>query len=342
MVDATTGDLLWSSSKDGSNLDISEMKNSIPASISAIDINGDTYIDYFYAADTGGRIFRFDINSSNTNAGNFAEGGVIAQVGDTSIGGNRRFYNKPNVGLVKDKESGDYLTISIGSGYRAHPLDDTTAERFYVIRDFDPYNKPAIYYKKSEANSSKTWLAAGELPSRDLLYNATSAMALSSPDNLVTGLRSILKSGGGWYITLDSEEKVLAESLTFSNAVIFSTFLSKNGNENNCGGNTGTSKLYVLNLDNATSVIDLDGDGSNDASTTLTHSGIAPRPVIIYREGGAKTIAIGTETIEDERFKEQKTECVEGEECAADDNITQCESGNCYVTPVYWRQNDNE
>jgi type IV pilus assembly protein PilY1 len=342
MVDATTGDLLWSSSKNSSNLNISEMTNAIPASISAIDINGDTYIDYFYAADMGGRIFRFDINKNSTNAGNFAEGAVIAQVGDNSISGNRRFYNKPNVGLVKDKEFGDYLTISIGSGYRAHPLDDTTDERFYVIRDFDPYRQPDPYYKKTEANSTKTWLADGEIPSRDLIYNATSAMALSNPDNLATDLRSILKSGGGWYITLDSEEKVLAESLTFSNAVIFSTFLSKNGSENNCGGNTGTSKLYVLDLDNATSVIDLDGDGIKDASTTLAHSGIAPRPVVIYREGGAKTIAIGTETIEDERFEENKEECVEGQECAADDNITKCESGNCYVTPVYWRQNDNE
>lgn len=342
MVDATTGDLLWSSSKDGSNLNITEMTNSIPASISAIDINGDSYIDYFYAADMGGRIFRFDININNTNAGNFAEGAVTAQVGDGSTSGNRRFYSKPNVALVKDKEFGDYLTISIGSGYRAHPLDDTTDERFYVIRDFDPYNKPASYYKKTEADSAKTSLAEGELPSRGLIYNATSAMTFNNPDYLSADLRSILKSGGGWYITLDPEEKVLAESLTFSNAVIFSTFLSRNGSENNCGGNTGTSKLYVLDLDNATSVIDLDGDGIKDASTTLAHSGIAPRPIVIYREGGAKTIAIGTETIEDERFEENKEECVEGEECAADDNITKCESGNCYVTPVYWRQNDNE
>jgi type IV pilus assembly protein PilY1 len=290
----------------------------------------------------GGRIFRFDIDKNNTNAGDFAKGAVIAQVGDASTRGNRRFYSKPNVALVKDKEFGDYLTISIGSGYRAHPLDDTTDERFYVIRDFDPYNKPATYNKKIEANSSKTWLADGEIPSRDLIYNATSAMALSNPDNLATGLKSILKSGGGWYITLDSEEKVLAESLTFSNAVIFSTFLSKNGSENNCGGNTGTSKLYVLDLDNATSVIDLDGDGIKDASKTLTHSGIAPRPVVIYREGGGKSITVSTETINDERFEENKEECVEGQECAADDNITKCESGNCYVTPVYWRQNDNE
>jgi type IV pilus assembly protein PilY1 len=337
MVDATTGELLWSASRTGSDTDISEMKNSIPASISAVDITGDGHVNYFFAADTGGRIFRFDINPVNTGAGDFARGGVIAQVGDTSSAGNLRFYNKPNISLVKDKELGDYLTIAIGSGYRAHPLDKTAADRFYVIRDFNPYNKPASYYKKTEANSSKTWLAENERPDRGLIYNATSAMALSSPDNLATGLRSIITIGGGWYVEMAAGEKVLGEAITFKGAVIFSSF-TPSGGGGGCGADLGVSRLYALSQQFGTPALDLD-DG---ASQRLVHSGIAPRPVIIYREGGAKTIAIGTETIDDERFEENKEECVEGEECAVDDNITQCESGNCYVTPVYWRQNDNE
>jgi type IV pilus assembly protein PilY1 len=338
MVDATTGELLWSASRTGSDTDIAEMKNSIPASISAVDITGDGHVNYFFAADTGGRIFRFDINPANTGAGDFAKGGVIAQVGDTSAAGNLRFYNKPNISLVKDKELGDYLTIAIGSGYRAHPLDKTAADRFYVIRDFNPYNKPASYYKKTEANSSKTWLAANEQPDRGLIYNATSAMALSSPDDLATDLRSIITIGGGWYVEMAAGEKVLGEAITFKGAVIFSSFTPSGGSGGGCGADLGVSRLYALSQQFGTPALDLD-DG---ASQKLVHSGIAPRPVIIYREGGAKTIAIGTETIEDERFKEHKTECVEGQECAADDDITQCESGNCYVTPVYWRQNDNE
>jgi len=343
MVDATTGSLLWHTSKDGSNFNISEMKNSIPASISAVDITGDGHVNYFFAADTGGRIFRFDINQTNSTADNFiAGGGVIAQVGGSSASDNLRFYNKPNVALVKDKSAGDYLTISIGSGYRAHPLDDTPNERFYVIKDRNPYNPPSLYTTKTEANSGKTTLADSEKPSSSLLYNATSSMSLASPDSLTRDMRYLLAAGGGFYITLDSEEKVLAESITFSSAIIFTSFLSKNGAENSCGANTGTSKIYTINQKFGTPVIDLDGDGTLDASSTLKHSGIAPRPVVIYREGGGKTIAIGTETIEDKRFEESTPNCEADGTCPADDTVEKCEEGSCYVTPVYWRQNDNE
>lgn len=343
MVDATTGDLLWSASKDSSNFDLSEMRNSIPASISAIDITGDGHVNYFFAADTGGRIFRFDINQSNTTADNFLSGaGVIAHIGDGSEAGNRRFYSKPNISLVKNATFGDHLTISIGSGYRAHPLDDTPDERFYIIKDFNPYNPPHSYTTKTEESSSKVTLADNESPLASKIYNATSSMALSNSDSLSIDMRSILQTGGGFYITLDSEEKVLTESLTFSGAVMFSTFLSRNGAQNECGANTGSSKLYVIDQKFGTPKIDLDNDGDKDASTVLQHSGIAPRPVIIYREGGGKTIAIGTETIDDERFEESTPDCDESGTCPEDDNVTKCEEGSCYVTPVYWRQNDNE
>jgi len=343
MVDATTGALLWSASKDNADYNLSEMRNSIPASISAVDITGDGNVNYFFAADTGGRIFRFDINQGNSDAASFISGaGVIAQVGDGSEAGNRRFYNKPNISLVKDATYGDHLTIAIGSGYRAHPLDDTPDERFYVIKDFDPYSKPYSYIKKTEAATTKTTLADKEEPSKNKIYNATSSMSLTDADDLTNDMKNILKKGGGWYMTLDSEEKVLTESLTFSGAIMFSTFLSRNGTDNLCGANTGSSKLYVLDQQYGVASIDLDGDGSKEASATLQHSGIAPRPVVIYREGGGKTIAIGTETIDDERFEESTITCEDDGSCPTDNITSQCEAGSCYVTPVYWRQNDNE
>jgi Tfp pilus tip-associated adhesin PilY1 len=152
MVDASTGDLLWWASNLAADLNIATMTNSIPASISAVDITGDGFINYLFAADTGGRVFRIDINQTNAGKTNFALGGEIASLAGSDADNNRRFYNKPNVALVKDKQLGDYLTISIGSGYRAHPILTTNVKnRFYVIKDLNPYEPPTTYTSKSEA-----------------------------------------------------------------------------------------------------------------------------------------------------------------------------------------------
>lgn len=337
MVDATTGELLWTASNKNADLKITEMVNSIPASISAVDISGDDNIDYFFAADTGGRVFRFDINQDNTGASDFAQGGVIASIAGTDKAGNRRFYNRPNVALVTDKQNGDYLTIAIGSGYRAHPLNEVVEDRFYVIKDFHPYSAPTSYVTKTEAATNKISLTGTESADNTKLYNV-STLVTDGESALTTDMKKLLLYGGGWYVTLaDSGEKVLSESTTYSGTILFTTF-SPSTTRIGCGGDTGQSKLYALNQITAMATLDLDGDGDvdeNDSSKTLTQSGIAPRPIISYRpnnnddgvtsddKGGEKDIIIGTEAFEYD-----------------DGTGTTCNTGNCYVIPQYWRQNE--
>lgn len=346
MVDATSGELLWTASNSSANTNISEMVNSMPASPSLIDHNGDGFTDYLFAADMGGRVFRFDINQANTGAGNFAEGGVIASVSDNTVAGNRRFYNKPNISLVKDSQYGDFLTIGLGSGHRAHPKNTTLVEnRFYVIKDRNPYSKPDSYIKITEANTDKLTLNADESASKEKLYNMTNVM-IGGEDVLESNngdQYKMLNNGGGWYVTLSSGgEKVLAESVTFSSAIIFTTFkpssASSSSSSTSCGANTGEARMYALDLRTAAPVLNLDDDSDLEASSLLAHSGIAPRPVIIYREGGGKTIAVGTEAINDSRFESSDGSCPEGQTCEPEPE--QCETNNCYVTPIYWRQND--
>lgn len=344
MVDATTGQLLWTASNDSADLKINEMVNSMPASLSAVDITGEGNIDYLFAADTGGRVFRIDIKQNNSGKSDFASGGVIASLADNNAVGNRRFYNKPNVALVKDNQYGDHLTIAIGSGHRAHPIFNKTVEdRFYVIKDFNPYFAPTSYATKTEASETKTTLSDGESADKTKLYNATSLMT-QGQSALTTSMQRLMNDGGGWYITFSNTgEKVLSESTTFAGAIIFTTFSPSTGTAVGCGPDTGQSRTYALNQLNAMATIDLDGDGDldeNDSSITLSQSGIAPRPVVIYRPGGGKTIAVGTETIEDDRFNETPPDS----DCAASGNCPtkeqKCTKGNCYVIPQYWRQNE--
>jgi len=345
MVDATTGKRLWWTSNTSADLNIGNMVNSMPASVAAVDITGDGHINYLFASDTGGRVFRIDFNPNNSGASDFAKGGAIAALTGLTESTNRRFYNKPNVALVKDKQYGDYLTIAIGSGHRAHPIQTLDVEnRFYVIKDFYPYGAPKHYAPKVAANENKTTLANGENANPFQLYNATKLM-LKGDKALTSDMQTLMANGGGWYVTFSNQgEKVLAESTTFAGAIIFTTFSpSSNTSSSVCGADTGTSRIYTLNQKSAMAAIDLDGDGdtdNDDASKVLAHSGIAPRPVVIYRKGGSKSIVVGTETIEDDRFEEQASsaDCEANGTCGQ--QVKKCETNNCYVTPVYWRQNE--
>ena len=355
MVDAETGALLWTASNTGEDLNISSMINSMPASISAVDITGDGFINYLFAADTGGRVFRIDLNPKNTGAGDFAQGGMIASLAGTTAASNRRFYNKPNISLVKNKQFGDYLTISVGSGHRAHPIATTAVEnRFYVIKDFNPYRAPATYTTKTEEATSKTSLGNSESADKTKLYNATSLMT-GGASALTDDMKSIMNKGGGYYITLGSAEKVLSDSTTFSGTIVFTTFSPSGSTAGNpCGADTGQSRIYAIGQTSAQASLDLDGDGSideNDAFKTLAHQGIAPRPVVIYKQKkdpitqtseNDDRIAIGTEIIQvksggsgggpDPKCDESSIasgKCDEKKKCK-----------DCNVIPVYWRQDE--
>ncbi len=348
MVDASNGDLLWWASNLNADLNIETMTNSMPASISAVDITGDGFINYLFAADTGGRVFRIDIKQDNAGKATFAKGGEIASLAGDDADNNRRFYNKPNVALVKDKQYGDYLTIAIGSGYRAHPIQTKNVKnRFYLIKDYNPYAAPTTYASVSEAPLDKISLATSENADPLKLYNA-SALMTDGDIALTSEMQVLMNNGAGWYVEMKNEgEKVLAQSTTFAGAIIFTSFAPSTAiSSSSCGADTGTSRTYALSQKLAMAVIDLDGDGdtdNDDASKILAHSGIAPRPVVIYRPGGGKTIAIGTETLDDNRFSSDAPAaddpCVANGTC---EDAVQCETGNCYVRPVYWRQNDNE
>jgi Tfp pilus tip-associated adhesin PilY1 len=155
MVDADTGALLWHAgvtSEESANLKISTLTNSIPADPTLVDITGDGLIDTIFMADTRGQVFRIDINSGNTGATGFATGGRIASLGGTTAASNRRFYNAPDVSLIRERGGKTYFTIALGSGYREHPLNEDTIDRFYVLRDSNVYTQPSSYTTLTESS----------------------------------------------------------------------------------------------------------------------------------------------------------------------------------------------
>ena len=119
MVDALNGNLLWRAGPDdGANLRLTDMKHAIPGDVRVIDLTGDGYADRMYAADMGGRVWRFDIHNGQ-DRDNLVTGGVFASLGNAHLATHpaattRRFYSAPDVSFLS---SGGRTWINVALGY---------------------------------------------------------------------------------------------------------------------------------------------------------------------------------------------------------------------------------
>ncbi len=280
MVDASTGQKLWSAGISGTNLNLSNMNYSIPADLAVIDIDRNGLTDYFFAADIGGQVWRFDVNQSNSGAGNFATGGRIAKFSGSSQADARRFYEGPDVSLSRSVE---HLNIVVGSGFRAKPLGTQVNDRLYVFRDPNIYNAPSSYN-----------YSGSSIINESALYDATANLVQQGNASQRATALSSLGSQKGWYIRFEtSGEKLLGRPVVFNNVLTFTTYAPGGG---------GSNFLYVLNIDNGSAVLDLDGDSSvvkGDRKRQLQYSTLSPAPAILNRNSEGADICVGGECFQD-------------------------------------------
>ncbi|MET1253543.1 PilC/PilY family type IV pilus protein [Aliikangiella maris] len=282
IANAKTGAYIWDSSKaikpSGSLAgDISTM-DAVPSDVTAFDIDDDGLIDHIYASDMKAQIFRFDIDNKSQSI----SGGRIAHLQTaTDIQNNRRFYYKPDVALIRLKQE-TFLSVSIGSGYRAHPLDENITDHFYMIKD------KGVLVKKFDMDIAMS----------DLL-DVTDIIGFDSQGNSIPADKIKSTNKKGWYIGFSySGEKVIQSSITVSNTVIFSTYLPPGSSSNVCEAASGSSRLYTLNVSDGNPYIDTNYDGKIDKSDreqVLKVPGIAPPPQAIIGKDGKLKICIGLE-----------------------------------------------
>lgn len=292
IVEAETGKLVWSglgvtdASAEKGDVTFLDMNYSIAANLRTIDIDRDGYVDQIYAADTGGQLWRFDLTSNHTNqSSHFVQGGVIADLGGAGVANQRRFYTEPDVALVEE-DGQRFLNISIGSGWRAHPLDETTNDQFFVIRQSAVFEAPEDYGLASTVG------------------NTTEYRPIVQSDLMpVVGLVDAAVNANGWYLDFTRPgEKVLGQSVSFDGNLIFSTYIPGTDSEA-CAPEIGSGRVYVLDLLTGVPAFDLDDDGNrdaNDASIPLTRGGIPPDPTVLLTEAGGDVpeILIGSESID--------------------------------------------
>ena len=277
IVEMATGKLVWSTVGDKT---FDAMSYSMPGSAEVVDVNVDGYADQIYAADTGGQVWRLDITPFHKK-GTFMRGGVMARLGSTLPGREQRFYYEPDVSLI-EKDGKRFASISIGSGWRAHPLNTTVSDRFYVLRTSDIYSRPKKYGIQDPL--TKLWRPVVDTD-------------LSDAENLQL---DVDVDGPGWYKELDATgEKVLATSLTVNNRVAFTTYLPDQ-KASLCSAAIGAGAVYVLDIVSGRPVSDMDGDGDideDDDRKLLNHPGLPPAVVAIITENNEGAL-IGSEQTE--------------------------------------------
>ena len=289
MVDAASGDLLWRAGRSGADLSLSDIRYSIAADLTLLDINQDGNLDYFFAADVGGRIFRFDINQNNTLASNFATGGMIADFSSSGANAARRFFEAVD---VSKSENQDHLYIAAGSGFRAHPLLAVDANnRMYVIKDPNVTGTPSNYKYDN-----------GSIIRESSLYNVTNNLVQDGTDIEQETALSRLNSHHGWYIKLDTTgQKVLSQPRIYKGALLFTTYTPRQDSSATCGPLSGLNHFYAVNIENGASILDLHNNGAgddlnrDDRRIELLSGALAPSPSILSRSNQGAEICVGTE-----------------------------------------------
>lgn len=271
MLDLTTGAELWRASRDVSaDLVLSNMTRSFPSQVRVVDLDGDRFADRMYAADVGGQIWRMDIYGGQP-ASALVTGGVIAQIGAEGIAtpsaaDTRRTYNTPDVAIFVDNaQSRRFISVNIGTGYRAHPLDTSAVDAFYSFRDPDVFTR----------------LAQSDYDTYSVATNTDFVEVAGSTQAVVTA------SDRGWKFTLPATEMVLSNSAVFNNEIFFVAFAPDTVSAADCSVNVGRNVLYRMSILNGDPIVDdlsTIADEAADAAraTALQQGGIAPSPQFLF------------------------------------------------------------
>ena len=274
IVNAETGALIYSAlGVDGASQKFPDMDYSMPADLRILDTDFDGFADQIYASDLGGRIWRFDLEQFH-QSGDLLKGGIIADLNGNGLAGERRFYYEPDVAIISH-EGERFLSISIGSGWRAHPLDVLVDDRFYMIKSPSVFNAPTGYGKTEDGGQSYSPITEDDLV------------------DVTNDLNPAVNEYGWKYDLGATGEKVLGGSVTANNQVIFTSYrpaLSVGA----CTTAIGGGSVYALNILDGSPTVDMNGDGvidEDDREKELAHGGIPPEPAILITDSGPTLLA---------------------------------------------------
>jgi Tfp pilus tip-associated adhesin PilY1 len=244
-------------------------------------------VDYGYAVDTGGSVYRMDFIDGPVTRVAFDETKWDAtRIAFTANADDPRKFLFPPA-LVQATSSLVYLAI--GTGDREHPLlsnyaygtegDAASAilNRFYVFKD-------------SLGDTDPTTVS--DLDDTTRMADYTSSNGCS--DAAITPG----SSKTGWFIDLNAQgqgEQVVTSAVIAAGFVFFSTNRPTPPDTSACSTSLGEARGYFLNLLNASGAIGVTGACGGTRSSTFVGGGLPPSPVLatVPIDGELRTVVIG-------------------------------------------------
>ncbi|MBF0192445.1 MAG: hypothetical protein HQL99_15100 [Magnetococcales bacterium] len=284
VLDAATGEPLWQAGagRDPTDtgthpyLTVSGMHYAIPSDVAVITHNGGTLPNRAYVGDTGGNLWRINLNEADPANWTVTRLASIADM-TTIPGGLRRFLYPPDVVY-----SSGFDAVLIGSGDREHPLDISVNNRMYMFKDTD-----------TGTTSTDADIRENQLydATSNCIQNATACAEGQTP----TLAQSALDTARGWYFRLLEGEKVISNAITINNVTFFNTHQPASLAANvSCASNLGVARAYQVVFTNATAVSDRNKDNTLSASDRFQiHPGGGflppPTPVVVQIDGKTLT-----------------------------------------------------
>lgn len=313
------------------------MDYSFPADVRVVDVDGDEQAEMIYAADTGGRLWRFDVSGYGKDSWT---GEMIFDANTSASDGSegRKFFYIPEYDLISHNQ----VNLFLGSGDRAHPLnyldldddptiDDGTLDRLYMVKDYfqdTSGNTGSIY----EAGGGKTLVDLTDDPLQDDTLAALHDKFRFELEHAPWESDGNGNSGKyGWFMKLKSRpgEKALSPPQEVLGLLLQTTYAPNLTVDDPCkAGNQGYARFYALKADTGEAFLDLDKDGDVDADDRGVDvgGGIPPGVTLIVTAEGVKAIIIS----EDDSLDGDDT----AQTIVTGINVGEIET----VVPVYWMQ----
>ncbi len=249
----------------------------VAGDVSVIDIDNDGFIDYAYAADTGGSVYRISfidgpltrlaLTTANWRSTEVAytKRALLAPITE----GGRKFLFAPALFYTSQK-----MYVALGSGDREHPLKTNypyvagtrIENRFYVYKD-------------------DLTVAIPLLPDNmDALDDYTLNTVCNAADNIYPA-----STKKGWFIKLKkgNGEQTVTSALIAGGLVAFSTNYPLETGAS-CSTKLGDAHGYLINLFSGSGAIGVDGTCGGDRASKYIGGGLPPNPVL------ATGVQIGT------------------------------------------------
>lgn len=259
------------------------------ATPAAIDRDSDGHVDYVYAGDLSGHLWKFDLSSNNRNNWDVAwrkSGAPIALFRARNASGTvQPITTAPDVVL-----RGGYQIVFFGTGkyYESTDITSTQTQTFYGVYDYNSTGTPTNAQATNEALMTRADLTA-----------QTVTRVEQGGNSWRTSTNNPIGLSKGWYLDFPvAGERVITDPVARSRKIIFTTF-TPNADPCSFGG---ISWLMELNMDTGGEVVkpvfDVNLDGKVDYSDTvlgdlqvrptgtLLGDGLASTPAIVGASDG--------------------------------------------------------